>query len=243
MLSLQILDDFLHHLTQLTTHEAKTDPTSPFVHLRPDYKAPPLPSSAAQDSAAQEEHAALACAVVQVHKRLYMLSCRVEVSNSTDEVKAIKKLLKTLKIVCVLPLPHNSFALSPLPSSLLFHSPHAPAYICLQDIVEKSIDEGEKETEPNGPRAGASQRDGAGQEEREEEGRREVEEIDGMDILKSLETHVAAKRGLLEANEDDLDADATSDLTDKRMTFARTISPIKKVLPLSSLFHPRLSKD
>jgi hypothetical protein len=71
-----------------------------------------------------------------------------------------------------------------------------------------------------------------------EEGEGEV--IDGLDILKNLETHVAGKRGLLEANEDELDADAVSDLTDSRMTFARTISPIKKVclLPLP-LFPPK----
>lgn len=62
------------------------------------------------------------------------------------------------------------------------------------------------------------------------DGEVDAEEIDGMDILKSLETHVSGKRGLLEANEDDLDADSVADLTDKRMTFARTISPIKKVL-------------
>jgi hypothetical protein len=99
----------------------------------------------------------------------------------------------------------------------------------LQDIVEQPIDEGEK---PKPAENGVVTGDGAGKEEGE------VGEVDGVDILKNLETHVAAKRTLLDVNEDDLDANTILDLTEKRMAFARTIAPIKKVCLAPSPLRP-----
>lgn len=62
-----------------------------------------------------------------------------------------------------------------------------------------------------------------------------VIEIDPVDILRNLEAHIGAKRELLVGNEDELDSEAAADLSERRMNFARHISPIKKVPYISCI--------
>lgn len=91
-----------------------------------------------------------------------------------------------------------------------------------EEVVPTS---GEGREEGEEQRAAEVGEDTQGEEKEGEEGAEEV----GADVLRALEEHVSSKRELLHTNEDDLSEDDLHDLTDQRMTVARTLSPVKKV--------------